>query len=115
MKHHGGRATPKARDLPEQRRRHDRCFLSRSHAPGVGWRRHAASTAWDAGGAEARGRPWTSRVVVALGQTEEEPAMIPHASCNPGGRLAAPARLPYVAKLRRLLDRLAPDGSARWT
>jgi acyl carrier protein len=41
--------------------------------------------------------------------------MIPHAPWNPGGRLAAPARLPYVAKLRRLLDRLAPDGSARWT
>ena len=40
--------------------------------------------------------------------------MTPQTSRKRGGPLAAPARLPYVAQVRRLLDRFARDGSARW-
>ncbi|TMA76180.1 MAG: acyl carrier protein, partial [Deltaproteobacteria bacterium] len=59
-------------------------------------------------GAEASGSPWTPR------RDGGNQTMTPQTSRKRGGPLAAPARLPYVAQVRRLLDRFARDGSARW-
>src|SRR6266446_1189181 len=91
-----------------KRCRHGRCFLP-CLTPGGGLGGGGARGVHGMGfrGAEASGAPWTPR------RDGGKTTMTSQTPRKRGEPLAA-ARLPYVAHVRRLLDRLAPDGSTWW-